>query len=91
MVGSQQAYIEIHFCADTWRSFFTVRTVRNWKRLHGEVVLPACLEASKIQLDKASSCSDFIAGTTLNRMLAWRSPEFSCQHEFSYDSVILYY
>lgn len=78
MGEGQQIYAEIRFYADTWRSFFTIGIVRNWKRLLREVVLPPSLEASKIQLDKASrNLFWFIADTALKRMLAWRSPELS--------------
>lgn len=56
--GRQQAYIEPHFWADMWRSF----TIPNC--LCGEKTLPR-----EVVLKSQVTFSDFIADTTLNRML----------------------
>lgn len=65
--GTQQAYIELHFWADIWRSFTIPNCLCGEKALPREVVLPPSLNASEIKTQV--TCSDFIAGTMLNRML----------------------
>jgi len=42
---------ESRFRLDTRKTFFTVRVVKHWHRLLGEVVDAPCLETFKVRLD----------------------------------------